>query len=59
MDNPTHNEANEHEAEESFPIFKTAAYLAIPFMAIGLLVFLFKGPGLLLLLYILGGDFCC
>lgn len=59
MDNHPLNEISKEDGQPVFPIFKTAAILSALFLGIGFLLFMFKGPGLMLLFYILGGDFCC
>ena len=58
MNNQSLDENINHE-QSAFPIFRTATFLSLLFLAVGLLVFMFKGPGLLLLFILLGGDFCC
>lgn len=58
MNNQPLNDQTNRE-EHAFPIFKTAAFLSLLFMTVGLLVFFIKGGGLLLLYVLFGGDFCC
>ncbi len=58
MNNQSLNE-NTQKEDRMFPIYRTTMLVLGLFLAVGFLLFLFKGPGLLLLLYLFAGDFCC